>query len=296
MTRTRRLRAAFPLLTSLLCSTAVAQAPAPAPKTITLGQVGLSFYAVVGGVVQEVLEREGYTVRVVQGPHAEIFPRLASGEVDIFAAAWLPNGHASLYAPVKDSTFLIAPLYEDARFYWVVPAYIPDTLIASLSDLARPAVRERLSPRIVSLPATTGLTISAQQVLKAYDLAAAGYVVVPGSPEAWLSTLQQAVAAREWIVFPLWQPQWLNAAYQLRRLADPKNAYGEPDVAWLLGHRSLPAKLSPGTLATLRKIRLSIDAVTAMDEMVNVDGLTPRAAAAKWMAANPAIVNTWTTQ
>ena len=289
------LRAALAMVTSVVSTSTVAQAPAPAPATtITLGQVGLSFYAVVGGVVQEMLEREGYTVLVIQGPHAEIFPRLGTGEVDIFAAAWLPNGHASLYAPVKDSTFLIAPLYEDARFFWVVPAYVPDTLLSSLADLARPAVRERLSPRIVSLPATTGLTISAQRVLDAYRLGDAGYVVAPGSPEAWMSAFEQAVAAREWIVFPLWQPHWLNAAWPLRRLADPKNAYGEPDVAWLLGHRSLQAKLSPGTLATLGRIRLSIDAVTDMDEMVNLEGVTPRVAAARWMAANPAIVTAWT--
>jgi glycine betaine/proline transport system substrate-binding protein len=69
--------------------------------TITLGQVNLSFYAVVGGVVQELLGREGYRVEVIQGPHAEIFPRLGAGEVDIFAAAWLPQGHAALYALVN---------------------------------------------------------------------------------------------------------------------------------------------------------------------------------------------------
>lgn len=74
--------------------------PAQARQSITLGQVGLSFYAVVGGVVQEVLEAEGYDVTVVEGSHAEIFPKLGAGEVDLLAAAWLPNGHAGLYAPV----------------------------------------------------------------------------------------------------------------------------------------------------------------------------------------------------
>jgi len=82
-----RLSAALAMVTSVLSTTTFAQAPAPAPATtITLGQVGLSFYAVVGGVVQEVLERDGYTVLVIQGPHAEIFPRLGTGEVEIFAA------------------------------------------------------------------------------------------------------------------------------------------------------------------------------------------------------------------
>ena len=48
------------------------------------------------GLVQELLERDGYTVEVTEGSHAEIFPMLGEGEVDILAATWLPNGHAAL--------------------------------------------------------------------------------------------------------------------------------------------------------------------------------------------------------
>jgi glycine betaine/proline transport system substrate-binding protein len=64
--------------------------------TIRLGQVGLSFYAVVGAIVQEMLEQDGYTVEVTTGSHGEIFPKLGAGEIDILAAAWLPDGHAPL--------------------------------------------------------------------------------------------------------------------------------------------------------------------------------------------------------
>ena len=159
--------------------------------TIRLGQVGLSFYAVVGGVVQELLEREGYTVEVVEGPHAEIFPRLGAGEVDILAAAWLPGGHAALYEPVQDETFRIAPLYEDARFFWVVPSYVPESAVASIEDLADPDVRARMPERIVSLPEATGLTVGARRVMDAYGLEDAGYTLVAGSPADWLGTFSR---------------------------------------------------------------------------------------------------------
>ena len=43
-------------------------------QLVTLGQVSLSFYAVTGAVVQEVLERLGHRVEVRQGLHEEIFP------------------------------------------------------------------------------------------------------------------------------------------------------------------------------------------------------------------------------
>ena len=271
-----------------------AQTPTEYQKQkITLGQVGLSFYAVVGGVVQELLEREGYRVEVVQGPHAEIFPRLGAGEVDIFAAAWLPHGHAALYASVEDTTFRIAELYKDARFFWVVPGYVPESVLSSVTDLAQPEVQQRVSKRIVSLPAETGLTISARRVMDAYNLGEAGYELVAAPPTEWFGAFRDAIKGNKWVIFPLWQPHWVNAAYAVRRLDDPKGAYGEADTAYLLGHRSLRDKLPGAMIRRLSNIRLSIEAVTEMDRMVNVDGLSPRDSARRWMEQNADVVRTW---
>jgi glycine betaine/proline transport system substrate-binding protein len=268
-------------------------AHAESKRTITLGQVGLSFYAVVGGIVQEVLEQEGYSVTVVQGSHAEIFPKLGTGDVDLLSAAWLPNGHAGLYAPVKDVMFQIAPLYDDARFFWVVPGYVPESDVASIADLAKSEVKARMPRRIVSLPEATGLTEGARRVMTAYGLGDAGYELIAAPPAEWLSTFQDAVAAQRWVVFPLWQPQWVNAAYDVRRLAEPKNAYGDPDTAFLIGHNKLKDKVSPETLKVLAGIRLSVADVTEMDRLVNIEGKSPRDAARLWMAANPDTVARW---
>ncbi len=260
---------------------------------IVLGQVGLSFYAVVGGVVQELLERAGYEVELVEGPHAEIFPRLGAGEVDLLAAAWLPGAHATLYAPVEDATFQIAQIYEDARFFWVVPSYVPESEVASIADLRKPVVRARMLNRIVSLPEATGLTTGGRRVMAAYDLEAAGYELVAAPPAEWLGAFREAVENEEWIVFPLWQPQWVNAAFEVRALEEPLNAYGDPDTAYLLGHTSLPDKLAPETLQKLADLRIPVEAVTEMDRMVSQDGKAPREAARAWLDANPSLLEAW---
>ena len=260
---------------------------------IVLGQVGLSFYAVVGGVVQELLEREGFEVELVEAPHAEIFPRLGAGEIDILAAAWLPGGHAALYAPVEDATFQVARIYEDARFFWVVPSYVPESEVASIADLSKPEVRGRMLNRIVSLPEATGLTTGGRRVMAAYDLEAAGYQLVAGSPAEWLGAFREAVENEDWVVFPLWQPQWVNATYDVRRLEEPRQAYGDPDSAYLIGHDALRDKLPEATLSLLANIRFPVEAVTEMDRMVNVDGLSPREAARRWMAENAETVEAW---
>ncbi len=276
-----------------LMAAGLATAASAQDKTVTLGQVGLSFYAVVGGVVQEVLEERGYTVEVVEGSHSEIFPMLGAGEVDLLAAAWLPGGHAALHEPVEDVTFRIAPIYEDARFFWVVPSYVPEDMIASVADLTRPEVAERLPDTIVSLPEATGLTTGGRRVMEAYDLGSAGYTLEAAPPANWIGTFETAVRNEEWVVFPLWQPQWVNAAHDIRVLEEPQNAYGDPDTAWLIGHESLRDTVDAQTLALLEAIRLPVDVVTEMDRRVNVDGLSPRAAARSWMEENPEAVAAW---
>ena len=256
-------------------------------RTIRLGQVGLSFYAVVGGIVQEVLERDGYKVEVTSGSHGDIFPQLGAGEVDILAAAWLPDGHAPLYAQVKDATFVVGDLYGDARLYWAVPDYMPADLVRSIDDLKKPEVAARMDKKIRGIGATSGLMVGAAKIREAYGLDAAGYEVVPGEAKDWIDNFKRAVAEQRWLVMPLWQPQWINAAYKVRVLDEPKGIYGKGDTAVLLGHNTLKSKVSPETLKRLANIKLSVAAVTQMDLWVNVDGLTPREAARKWLAANP---------
>ena len=274
--------AATTLMAVVLAASAIAE-----DRTIRLGQVGLSFYAVVGGIVQEVLEKDGYKVEVTIGSHGDIFPKLGADEIDILAAAWLPDGHASLYAKVKDVTFRVGELYGGARLYWAVPDYIPADLVRSIDDLKKPDVAARMDKRIRGIGATSGLMVGAVKIREAYGLDAIGYEVIPGEPKDWIDNFKQAVSEKRWLVMPLWQPQWLNAAYKLRVLDEPKGIYGKGDTAVLLGHETLKSTLSPEALSRLANIKLSVAAVTEMDRWVNVDGLTPREAAKKWLAANP---------
>ena len=79
----------------------------------------------------------------------------------------------------------------------------------------------------------------------------------------------------------------------MRALEEPLNTYGDPDTAYLLGHKGLADKLSPDSLERLSNVRLSVEDVTEMDRLVNVDGLTPREAARTWMDANQETVESW---
>lgn len=276
----------------LFCLASLLPLSANSAEPITLGQVDLSFYAVTGGVVQEVLERSGQPFVLVEGSHGDIYPKLGSGEVDILAASWLPNAHAALYEKVKASTFLITELYADAQLFLAVPEYA-SAEIRSVADLARPEIAAMVEKRIVGIGPSSGLMVGAAKMMDSYGLKAAGYELVPGPAADWIANFRRAYEEKKTLVMPLWQPHWINASYRVRVLEDPQKIFGEGDRAYLLANNALKDKVSPEVLARLARIKLSVAAVTEMDRLVNVEKYSPREAARRWIALNREATRDW---
>ncbi|MBC8050406.1 MAG: hypothetical protein H7X92_09715 [Chitinophagales bacterium] len=259
-------------------------------KPIRIGEISLSFYAVAGGVVQEVLDKLGHKYEIVRGLHGEIYPKLAAGEVDILAASWLPNAHGGLHAAAKDKTFQIATLYGDAKLYWAVPDYV--TGVTSIDDLKKPDVLAKMDKTIVGIGPDSGLMIGATKILKDYSLDGAGYKIVNDTAANWIANFRKAVDDKRWVVMPLWQPQWLNAAYKVRILDEPKGVY-QTDTAYLVAANSLKNQLPAASIKALSQISLSLADVTRMDYIVNVEKKTPREAARQWVSENRQKFEAW---
>jgi glycine betaine/proline transport system substrate-binding protein len=262
-------------------------------RTVTLGQVSLSFYAVAGAVVREILEQLGHRVEVREGPHEEIFPLLGTAAVDVMAAAWLPEGHAAYWSRYGVHAIEIATLYEGARFFWAVPRYVPVNEVASIADLARPSVARRMTPLIQSIGAGATITRVSQTAVGEYGLAPAGYLVRPGTPAEWTAAYAAAIAERRWMVFPTWAPQYLNRHGDLRPLDDPRGVLGGVNRGALVAPKARFEALPDKTRRALSRISLGLDGVTDMDWAVNVDMQPPRDAARTWMRANRTRVAAW---
>lgn len=270
-----------------------ARSQAPQQRPVVLGQVSLSFYAVTGAVVQEVLERLGHQVEVRQAPHEQMFPWLAEGQIDLMAAAWLPEGHGAYWARYGNQAVEVAKLYDGARFFWAVPSYVPADQVSSIADLAKPAVTGRMTKLIQGIGAGATITTVSRKAVEDYGLAALGYALQPGTQAEWLAAFDRAVAEQSWIVLPTWAPQYLNRDGRLRALADPRGILGASNHAALVAPRTRFDALPPGTRRALARIDLGIDGVTEMDWLVNAGKQTPREAARTWMRANEARVSGW---
>lgn len=228
-------------------------------RPIVLGQVALSFYAVTGAVIQELLERLGHPVEVRQGSHEDMFPLLAAGEIDLMAAAWLPEGHAADWARYGGAAEPVAKLHDGAHFFWAVPDYVPASEVNSIADLARPAVASRVAKLIQGLGSGAAITVRSHQAITEHGLDKAGHALRPA------------------------------------RRQSPRGVLGGASHAALVGPTARLRTLPPATLAALAKVELGMAAVTEMDVLVNVGKQTPREAARIWMRQNDSLVAGWLT-
>lgn len=264
----------------------------PDPGTIKIGQVNLSFYGAAGGVVAAVLERLGHDFAVSQGTHGEIYDQLGEGSVDLLVASWLPNAHAGLHEPLADSLVEVSTLYEDALLYWAVPDYVPESLVSSVEDLARPEVAQRMDRTIVSVGPGSGLSLGSARILEEYGLENEGYVLEVAGQDRWVANARAIFDAERWAAIPLWRPQWMNSVFGLRVLAEPRGIFA-PDRCVLVARKAAWDSWPTRLRTVLGRIELDLDSVSDIDRSIAVDGLTPRAAADRWIAAHEERFDSW---
>jgi glycine betaine/proline transport system substrate-binding protein len=280
----------------LLASAAIlllGSAAAQAQSKVTLGQIGISFYAVTGQVVQAVLERLGHDVDLRTGSHAQIFPELGRANVDLLVAAWLPSGHAVYWEQHGKEAVELTTLYRGARLFWAVPTYVSADAVGSVEDLRKPEVAARMVKTIRGTGPDSGLMIGSRKIMQAYELEAVGYELVPGKHDQWHAYFEDNYRHKRWFVMPYFRPNYLNRIAEMRMLEERFDFLGGENNGVLVAHRNFVDRMPARTLAVLRKVSLDLDAVAEMDYAVQVQGKTAREAAREWMARNASRVDSW---
>lgn len=280
------------LLTTALGATLLVSSAAHA-RTVVIGHVNLSFHEATAAVFQNVLERSGYNVAMKKGSHSVMYPLLAEGEFDLFVAAWLPHTHGEYWEAYNENLTLVTPLYSDARLFWAVPDYVPESAVKSVADLAKPEVAAKMEKTIRGPSVGSDLMMQSKTVMEHYDLQQSGYNLAPGKAKDWIDSFNANVEAKNWFVMPLWQPQYLNKVAKLRILEEPENILGEADTAWLVAHSSADKKIPKHIFDVLKRMEFSVKWITELDYMVNVEGMSPREAARVWMTSHPYTVDYW---
>lgn len=90
-------------------------------------------------------------------------------------------------------------------------------------------------------------------------------LISPGTEEECFSAFEEAVEKKEWIVVPLWKPQFLHYKYVIREIKEPKGLLGIVDEAVLLMPEDKTSLFSKEQLETLDSLRFSNEIIAELD-------------------------------
>ncbi|WP_168926911.1 glycine betaine ABC transporter substrate-binding protein [Shewanella donghaensis] len=256
-------------------------------QTLTIGVTDLSFHHVAASLVSHALKSMEFEVERIYSPHQENFKKLKSGQVDLLSSAWLPSSHGVYKSDVEE----VIPLIELGLHYepyalWGVPDYVPEADVAEITDLLKPDVFAKMQSHIQGINPGAGITRFSIQMMQDYGLNEAGYSFSPGTEEDCFSTFENAVQKLQWLVVPLWKPQFLHHRYNIRELKDPKGLLGIVDRAVLLMREDKKSLFTDDQLATLDSLRFSNDIIAELDYQVCREGKNLDDVTQKWLMNN----------
>lgn len=230
----------------------------------------------------------GQEVELVQTDVAPLYQGVGRGDLDAMMMAWLPETHADYFARVKDKVTTLGTVYDGAKLGWVVPDYVPEDAIASIEDLKKDDVKEKLKGRIEGIDPGAGLTRLSEQAVKDYGLN--DYKLQISSEAGMLTTVDRAIRKKEWFVATSWSPHWMFGKYALRYIDDPKGSLGKAEHVDVIARKDF-ATDNPEVAAFLSRMKLPIGDLEAA--MFEAQETSYEKAVDAYIAAHPDQIKAW---
>src|SRR5690625_5171784 len=80
--------------------------------TITLGKAPYEHLTFINGVIQHAAEQLGYPVEITEADVGIVYQGVSTGEIDVYADAWLPVVHGQYIDRFEGEMEIIGMLYE----------------------------------------------------------------------------------------------------------------------------------------------------------------------------------------
>lgn len=254
--------------------------------TVKMGYVNWVDSIAMSNLVKVVLEEKmGYEVEMKQGEAGMVFTSIASGDMDLYADAWLPTTHKDYIEEYKSDLEILNSNYENARIGLAVPAYMKD--INSIGDLNK--VKDEINREIIGIEPGAGQMEITEDAIKEYGL---DIELREGSEATMLAMLKKAYDKEEPIVIAAWSPHWKFSRWDLRFLEDPKKIFGEAENIHTVTRKGFSEDM-PEVAEFLKNFKLNDDQLGGiMLEMQDSDK-DPKDIAREWVKENEEVVNSW---
>ncbi|MGW7267618.1 ABC transporter permease/substrate binding protein [Streptomyces sp. NPDC054842] len=256
-------------------------------KKITIGYIPWDEGVASTFLWKEILEERGYEVDTKQFDAGPLYTSLAQGDIDFQTDSWLPTTHAEYWKKYGEQLDDLGSWYGPTSLELSVPAYMKD--IDSLADLKGRA--DEFGGRITGIEPSAGMMgLLKSKVLKEYGLDKE-YEVVDSSTPAMLAELKRAYAKKKPVAVTLWSPHWAYSDYRLKKLKDPKGAWGKGDGVHTLSRKGF-AQGDPVVAKWLKDFRMTEKQLTGLEAEINKAGKGRQQDAVRaWLKRNPGVVD-----
>ena len=266
-------------------------------------------YTADAAVVAYILkEKMGYVVNQKDLKEDVSWQVFESGEVDVILENWGHPDLEKIYIEEKKVAMDAGQTGNVGIIGWYVPKWFADEHPDILTDAKNlNAVADLFK---TSESGDMGQFLGTDPSYVQYDealvknLGLKFKVIFTGSENATVAAIQQAVAQKKPLLFYWWDPHWLNSTVELSRVALPaytagcdadkeKVACDYPETP-LNKIISVKFNASGGAAATMIKnFKWTNNDQNSVADSITNGGLTPEAAAKKWVDANEAIWKAW---
>ncbi|MDX2596367.1 MULTISPECIES: ABC transporter permease/substrate binding protein [Streptomyces] len=238
---------------------------------------------------KELLEERGFKVTTTQYTAGPLYTGLATGQLDFETDSWLPATHAEYWKKYGDRLDDLGKWYGPTSLELTVPSYVKD--VNSLEDLRDHA--SEFGGRIVGIEPSAGMMgLLKSKVLKEYGLQGS-YDVVDGSTPAMLAELKRAYAKKQPVVVTLWSPHWAYSDYGLKKLKDPRGAWGKGDGVHTLARKGFAAD-NPEVGTWLKNFSMTEKQLTGLEAAIQKAGKGKEQDAVRtWLKEHPGQLDRW---
>ncbi|MGJ5750348.1 glycine betaine/proline transport system substrate-binding protein [Streptomyces puniciscabiei] len=238
---------------------------------------------------KEILEERGFKVTTTQYAAGPLYTGLATGQLDFETDSWLPTTHAEYWKKYGKQLDDLGKWYGPTSLELTVPSYVKD--VNSLADLKAHA--SEFGGKIIGIEPSAGeMGLLKSKVLKEYGLDGT-YQVIDGSTPAMLAELKRACARKQPVVVTLWSPHWAYSDYGLKKLKDPKGAWGGGDGVHTLARKGFAAD-NPQIGRWLKDFSMTEKQLTGLEARVQKAGKGKEQDAVRaWLRESPGLVDKW---
>jgi len=212
------------LMIGLLSGNTMAQ-----DDTITLGEGDWPGIRAKNSVVEVIIESMGYEVERMTARDPLIHQGLTQGDVDIHLGSWMPQ-ILDMREKYKGDYDYVTQNMTEGLYTLAVPQYVWEEGVKTQADLQK--YPEKFDKKIYVGPNGWASSKKMNEAKENNIYGLGDWSIVNSSQSAMMAQIEKSIDNKDWIVFAGWRPHWMNSAYNLKYLEDPKRLWESP-YSWV---------------------------------------------------------------